>query len=75
MKKLSLCMLSASMALTVMGQPGGQRQLKAYMVADAHLDTQWNWDVQATIKDYIWKTMTQNFHLLKTYPDYIFREA
>lgn len=72
MKKLSLCMLSASMALTVMGQPGGQRQLKAYMVADAHLDTQWNWDVQATIKDYIWKTMTQNFHLLKTYPDYIF---
>lgn len=60
------------MALTVMGQPGGQNKLKAYMVADAHLDTQWNWDVQTTIKDYIWKTMTQNFHLLKTYPDYIF---
>lgn len=65
-------MLSVSMALTVMGQPGGQNQLKAYMVADAHLDTQWNWDVQTTIKDYIWKTMTQNFHLFKTYPDYIF---
>ena len=72
MKKSFLCMLSVSMALTVMGQPGGQNQLKAYMVADAHLDTQWNWDVQTTIKDYIWKTMTQNFHLLKTYPDYIF---
>lgn len=72
MKKSSLCILSLSMALTVMGQPGGQNQLKAYMVADAHLDTQWNWDVQTTIKDYIWKTMTQNFHLLKTYPDYIF---
>ena len=44
----------------------------AYMVADAHLDTQWNWDVQATIKNHIWNTMVQNFHLLRQYPDYIF---
>ncbi|MBQ9668727.1 MAG: discoidin domain-containing protein [Prevotella sp.] len=42
------------------------------MVADAHLDTQWNWDVQATIKNHIWNTMVQNFHLLRQYPDYIF---
>ena len=46
--------------------------MKAYLVADAHLDTQWNWDVQTTIRDYVWKTMTQNLYLLKTYPDYIF---
>ena len=44
----------------------------AYMVSDAHLDTQWNWDIQTTIKEYVWKTITQNLHLLKTYPDYIF---
>ncbi len=24
---------------------------KAYLVADAHLDTQWNWEVQTTIKE------------------------
>lgn len=60
------------MAMAVNAQNAGQKSLKAYMVSDAHLDTQWNWDVQATIKDYVWKTMTQNLHLLKTYPDYIF---
>ena len=27
-----------------------EKKAKAYMVADAHLDTQWNWDVQTTIK-------------------------
>ena len=25
------------------------KKVKAYMVADAHLDTQWNWDIQTTI--------------------------
>lgn len=72
MKKIALGVLVASMTLTMNAQTTRQKNMKAYMVADAHLDTQWNWDVQATIKDYVWKTMTQNLHLLKTYPDYIF---
>jgi len=46
--------------------------MKAYMVADAHLDTQWNWDVQTTIRYHIRNTLTQNLFLLKQYPDYIF---
>lgn len=45
---------------------------KAYMVADAHLDTQWNWDIQTTIKEYVWNTISQNLFLLKQYPEYIF---
>lgn len=45
---------------------------KAYVVADAHLDTQWNWDVQTTIKHHVWNTISQNLLLLKQYPDYIF---
>ena len=49
-----------------------EKTSKAYMVADAHLDTQWNWDVQATIKSHIWNTMVQNFCLFEQYPDYIF---
>lgn len=44
----------------------------AYMVADAHLDTQWNWDIQTTLRYYIPKTIRQNLHLLRNYPDYIF---
>ncbi len=45
---------------------------KAYMVSDAHLDTQWNWDIQTTIGEYVWNTLNQNLWLLENYPDYIF---
>ena len=31
----------------------GAQERKAYMVANAHLDTQWNWDVQSTIRHHI----------------------
>lgn len=44
----------------------------AYMVADAHLDTQWNWDIQATIGHHIRTTLIQNLELMRQYPDYIF---
>lgn len=30
-----------------------QKKYKAYFVADAHLDTQWNWDLQTTISEYV----------------------
>ena len=49
-----------------------EKNMKAYMVADAHLDTQWNWDVQTTIRHHIRNTLTQNLFLLKQYPDYVF---
>lgn len=45
---------------------------KIYTVANAHLDTQWNWDIQTTIKEYIWNTLCQNLLLLERYPDYVF---
>jgi alpha-mannosidase len=50
----------------------GQTQRKAYMVSNAHFDTQWLWTVQTSIDDYLYKTMTQNFWLMDKYPDYIF---
>lgn len=49
-----------------------ENKAKAYMVSDAHLDTQWNWDIQTTIKEYMWNTLSRNLFLLKKYPDYIF---
>lgn len=58
---------SASFGQSVRGSAG-----TAYMVSDAHLDTQWNWDVQTTINDYLPKTMRQNFYLFSKYPNYIF---
>lgn len=44
----------------------------AYLVGGAHLDSQWNWDVVATIDEYLPNTARQNLFLLERYPSYIF---
>ena len=44
----------------------------AYLVGGAHLDSQWNWDVTATINEYLPNTARQNLFLLERYPSYIF---
>lgn len=64
--------LPLAMAAAVSLPADAQPKAKAYMVADAHLDTQWNWDIQTTIKDYVWNTINQNLQLFQKYPDYIF---
>jgi len=72
-KKILLMALASCMTLgTVSAQDSGGKKMKAYMVADAHLDTQWNWDIQTTIKHYVWNTINQNLYLLDNYPDYVF---
>ena len=52
--KQSLMVCGAFLALTngvVSAQTTATKTAKVYTVADAHLDTQWNWDVQTTIKE------------------------
>lgn len=43
-----------------------------FTVGYAHLDTQWRWDYQKTIREYIWNTMVDNFSLFEKYPNYVF---
>ncbi len=45
---------------------------KIYTVATAHLDTSWNWDFETTLREYIPKTMKDNFALFKRFPEYRF---
>lgn len=82
-KRLTLLSMAAIMAATSVQAQRRDRNASiaadenlapktAYMVADAHLDTQWNWDIQTTLRYYIPKTIRQNLHLLRTYPDYVF---
>jgi len=49
-----------------------EKEKTMYMVSDAHLDTQWNWDVQTTIKEYLKSTLDDNFALFQKYPNYKF---
>lgn len=73
-------LLAAALVLTSLGSSAavpaaddkGDNRPTAYMVSDAHLDTQWNWDVQTTIGHHVRATIEQNLALMRQYPDYIF---
>ena len=43
------------------------QQKKLYAVATAHLDTQWNWTIQDTIRDCVKSTLVKNFDLMDKY--------
>ena len=66
------CLLALSLLAGAAGVNAAETQPKAYLVSDAHLDTQWNWDIQTTIKEYVWNTIDQNLKLLDKYPNYVF---
>lgn len=43
-----------------------------YVVSTAHLDTQWLWTIQDTIREYLPDTLRRNFALFAQFPDYTF---
>ena len=49
-----------------------EQKKKLYVVANAHLDTQWNWTIQDTIRDCVKNTLERNFDLMDKYPHYRF---
>ncbi len=70
MSKIKLFILSF---LVSMHFPCAYSQTKTlHFISDAHLDTQWNWDVKTTIDEYIPNTLNQNFLLFAKYPDFRF---
>lgn len=45
---------------------------RIYTIATAHLDTVWNWDFEYVIKNFLPKTLDDNFRLFELYPNYKF---
>ena len=73
MNRKALLMVIASTVFSgVTSAQDTSHPMTAYIVADAHLDTQWNWDVQTTIGEYVRNTLEQNLFLLGRYHNYIF---
>ena len=68
--KLLAVLLASS--LTVSAQTDLTKEPTLYVVAYAHLDTQWRWEYPRVINDYIPKTLHDNFALIDKYPHYIF---
>ncbi len=69
---VSLFLLASGHARVSAQQPEAPRKPTLYLVSTAHLDTQWNWTVQDTIRQFVPDTFYTNFKFIEKYPDYVF---
>jgi alpha-mannosidase len=53
-------------------QPAAASKPVLYLVSNSHLDTQWNWTVQDSIRQFVPATFFDNFALIDRFPDYTF---
>src|SRR5438094_6133174 len=65
-------MLSATLQNARSQQARDDPKPRLYVVATAHLDSQWNWTVQDSIREFVPNTFFENFKRFEQYPDYTF---
>ncbi len=53
-------------------EPAAPQKPTLYLVSNSHLDTQWNWTVQDTIRELVPPTFFDNFKLFERFPSYTF---
>jgi len=65
---LAICSLGAAPA------PGAETAPKPvlYLIATSHLDSQWNWTVQDSIRQFVPSTFFENFKRFEQFPHYTF---
>lgn len=44
---------------------------RLYVVATSHLDTQWRWTIQTTIRHFLKRTLLDNFAHFRKFPEYV----
>lgn len=75
-KGFSVALVGAALVVSASAQtmkaPDITQQPTLYVVPYAHLDTQWRWDFQQSISEYLLKTMRVNFDYFQKYPHYVF---
>jgi alpha-mannosidase len=59
-------------APTKLSGPDLTKQPTLYVVGYAHLDTEWRWEYPQVIREFLPKTLHDNFDLFEKYPHYIF---
>jgi alpha-mannosidase len=69
-----LLLLAAFVALmpALSQEKGAGAKPVLYVIGTAHLDSQWNWTVQDTIRQYLGATFFDNFKLFERFPQYVF---
>jgi alpha-mannosidase len=64
--------LSSGLATVRSQQSANDRKPVLYVIGTSHLDSQWNWTVQDTIREFVPNTFFENFKRFQQYPDYTF---
>ncbi|PYS74684.1 MAG: alpha-mannosidase [Acidobacteria bacterium] len=65
-------MILAGSATIFSQQPRQESKPVLYVIGTSHLDSQWNWTVQDTIREFVPNTFFENFKRFEKYPDYRF---
>src|SRR5947208_8476080 len=68
---LAILILAGS-ATVYSQQPRNESKPVLYVIGTSHLDSQWNWTVQDTIREFVPNTFFENFKRFEKYPDYNF---
>ena len=68
----AVIILSANLAPIRSQQALNESKPRLYVIATSHLDSQWNWTVQDTIREFVPNTFFENFKRFQKYPDYTF---
>jgi len=69
--KLAIMILAGS-ATVYSQQLRPESKSVLYVIGTSHLDSQWNWTVQDTIREFVPNTFFENFKRFEKYPDYTF---
>src|SRR5947208_3593952 len=68
---LAILILAGS-ATVYSQQPRNESKPVLYVIGTSHLDSQWNWTVQDTIREFVPNTFFENFKRFEKYPNYRF---
>jgi len=72
--KILICVICVICGLTPVEAQQSKNDPKPvlYVIATSHLDSQWNWTVQDTIREFVPNTFFENFKRFERYPNYRF---
>ena len=70
--KLLVVSLASLCAAATCAQNSLDHQPTLYVMGYAHLDTEWRWSYLESVRDYLPRTLQDNFKLIEKYPDYVF---
>jgi alpha-mannosidase len=69
---LTATLIIALLSLPFHGQERQPNKPVLYVVGTSHLDSQWNWTVQDSIRSFVPATFFENFKRFEKYPNYTF---